>query len=127
MENGDHSQTFSLAKDRFPFIFHRGKITTTSLELFGLPKDRSGSASPKLNLTLSAPGGTALELLAGSAIGLATHIIAKADVEVKHTVQNRKDADWTILVGKTDVSGSLDLLEDILVLCHYSVLLKKNS
>ncbi len=121
---GDHRQAFSLAKHRFPFVFQGGTITVNGIESFGIPKDRTKNlpASPELKVTLTGPGSDEpLPLEQAAAVGLLVHKVADTNVEVKNLGETKKEADWTIQVLKPDVSASLDRLEDILLLCHYSV------
>jgi peptidoglycan hydrolase-like protein with peptidoglycan-binding domain len=126
--NGDHSQAFSLAKYLFPFVFQGGKITLNSVELFGIPRSRDKNASaPELKLTLTGPDGLALDLPpASAAMGLLVHKAAGAAGEVKNLGDSKKEADWTIKVLQADLSASLERLEDILVLVHYSVKMPQN-
>jgi hypothetical protein len=116
--NGDHRQVFSLDKQRFPFVFHGKIITINNIELFGVPKDAS---VPVLNLTLTDAEGQTLNLIAGTPVGSLIHKSADTDVEVKKVGDNRTETEWTVQVKKADVSASLDRLEDLIVLCHYSV------
>jgi hypothetical protein len=118
--NGDHRQAFSLNKQRFPFRFQDNKkqITVNKFELFGVPK---GSAVPALKLTLIDPEGQAVKLQTAPTIGLLVHSSAETNFEVKNPGDEGNEADWVIQVKKADVATSLDRLEDILMLCHYSV------
>ncbi len=119
--NGDHKQPFSLTRQRFPFSFQGDKkqITVNSVDLFGVPK---GASVPKLNLTLTDPEGQGLSLQNAAALGSLVHSSANnTDIEVKNTGNDGNEADWTIQVKKADVAVSLDRLEDILVVCNYSV------
>jgi hypothetical protein len=118
--NGDHKQAFSLNKQRFPFMFQGNKrqITVSRVELFGAPK---GAEVPALKLTLTDPEGQAVPLQAAAVIGLLAHSSADTDLEVKSLGNDGNEADWTIQVKKADVAASLNRLEDILVLCHYSI------
>jgi hypothetical protein len=116
--NGDHKQAFSLEKQRFPFMFKSSKITVKNIELFGVPK---GSAVPALKLMLTDPEGQAINLQSAAAIGSLVHVSGDIDLEVKNPANDRNEADWTIQVKKADVVATLDRLEDLLVLCHYSV------
>jgi hypothetical protein len=127
--NGDDSQAFSLAKPRFPFTFQGGTITIHRIEIFGVPMDRTNnSQAPELNVTLTAPPNQPdlATLEPAAAVGLLVHkVIKDAAVEVKKLGDTKKEADWTITVLKADVSATLDRLEDILLLCHYSVEMPK--
>ena len=118
--NGDHRQTFSLNKQRFPFMFQSNKkqITVNKVELFGIPQ---GSDVPTLKLTLTDPEGQVVNLQTATGIGLLVHSSADTDLVVKNLGNDGNEADWTIQVKKADAPAGLDRLEDILVLCHYSV------
>jgi hypothetical protein len=117
--NGDHKQAFSLNKQRFPFMFQSNKISVNSIEIFGVPK---GSAVPTLQLTLADPEGQAVNLQNAVAIGLLVRRSAdNIDLEVKNLRSDGNEADWLIQVKKADVAASLERLEDIMVLCHYSI------
>jgi hypothetical protein len=135
--NGDHSQAFSLAKYRFPFVFQGGMITVNRIEIFGIPKDRTESSPvPELkNVMLAGPRPDEqqplefLELKQAVAVGSLVHTVAEVtgpNVEVKNLGDTKKEADWTIQVLKADVPASLDQLEDILLLCHYTVEMPEN-
>lgn len=122
--NGDHTRAFSLAKHRFPFVFQSGTITVNSIDLFGIPKSRERTVpAPDLTLTLTDPKGAEVELKKAAAIGFLVHKSAGVGVEVKKLGDTKKEADWTLKVAKADLPASLERLEDILVLCHYSVVL----
>lgn len=125
--NGDHTQAFSLAKPRFPFVFQGGTITVNSIEIFGMPKDRAeNSPAPELKLTLAGPNEPPLELKKAAAVGSLVRKVAKdATIEVNNLGETEKEADWTIKVLKSDVAVSLERLADILLLCHYSVEMPK--
>jgi hypothetical protein len=129
--NGDHSQAFSLAQPRFPLLFQGGNITVNSIEIFGVPKDRTKSSPlPELKLTLTGPPNEPplQQLDPLSALGLLVHKVVKGvGVKVKNLGDTQKEADWTIKVLKADVPVSLDRLEDIMLLCHYSVEMPKTS
>lgn len=125
--NGDHSQTFSLAKHRFPFGFQGGTITVNSIDIFGIPKSRKKNApAPDLAVTLTDPKGEEVELKKAAVVGLLVHKSADAAVEVKNLGDTKKEADWTLKIAKADLPASLERLEDILVLCHYSIDMPKN-
>jgi hypothetical protein len=128
--NGHHSQAFSLAKHRFPSMFQGGTITVNRIELFGIPKDRmESSPAPELKIAGPSPDEQQpefLELKQAVAVGALVHTVADTNVEVKNLGDTKKEADWTIQVPTDDVSASLDQLEDILLLCHYTVEMPEN-
>lgn len=125
---GDHSQTISLAKQRFPLLFQGGTITINSVEIFGAPRNRSPDAAPDMKMSLAGPPGTpdlpAIENAAN--IGSLVHkIVNDAAIDVKNASDTGKEADWTIRVLKADVATVLERLEDIMLLCHYTVTMPK--
>ena len=123
--DGNHRQAFSLIKSRFPFIFQGGTITVNRIEIFGIPKDRTkDSPAPELNVTLTGPPNEPplQQFEKAASLGLLIHRESKnATVEVKNLGDTTKEADWTITVLKADVPTTLEQLEDILLLFHYSV------
>ena len=148
--NGNHSQAFSLAKHRFPFVFHGRTITVKGVEIFGIAKDRKDAPTGIDTLRVIPAGGvlpvsdeaitdtledtlrvipaggvlpgTALVLKSVKPVGLLVHLESNViDVEVKTLGEKKTEADWTIQVNKDDVPKGLDLAKDILLLCHYAV------
>ena len=148
--NGNHSQAFSLAKHRFPFVFHGRTITVKGVEIFGIAKDRKDAPTGIDTLRVIPAGGvlpvsdeaitdtledtlrvipaggvlpgTALVLKSVKPVGLLVHLESNViDVEVKTLGKKKTEADWTIQVNKDDVPKGLDLAKDILLLCHYAV------
>ena len=94
-----------------------------SVEVFGVPKDRAEVPIPKWELTL--PGADREEaratLQSAAGVGSLTHQTANEIVEVESLGSTKKEADWTIKVQKGDVAASLARLQDLVLLCHYSV------
>jgi hypothetical protein len=121
--NGDHVQAFSLTKDRFPFLFQGRTIKVNQVDLLGVSK--SDADLPQLTLQVSAPGDQALRLDDGADIGrlaqkTANQTVANTDFSI--VVKSVKDeANWTLTVLQAGVEASLAQLEDILVVCHYTV------
>lgn len=117
---GDHRQAFSLHKERFPFIFGGSKVSISRLNLFGVP---AGSTAPAMMLDISDPDGQAVNLT--PIVPALGHLVGKksanTDVEVKKLGPAGTEADWTITVKKANVAGSLATLEDLLLLCEYTV------
>ncbi|MER9203435.1 neuraminidase-like domain-containing protein [Mesorhizobium sp. M0933] len=128
---GDHSQSFSLHKQRFPFPFQGGAITVDSVEILGVPNDRfPDAAPPDMKITLAGPLGTPDLPAMGNAvnIGLLVHrVVSDAAIEVKNLGKTGKEADWTIRVVKGDIANVLDRLKDIILLCHYTVAMPKDE
>jgi hypothetical protein len=122
---GNHSQSFSLAKQRFPFLFQGGQIAINRVEIFGIPKDRTKDApAPDLKISLTGPSGTRAlpPLETATDLGLLVHKVVKnLAVEVKDLGTKEGETEWTINVLKADVNVSLDRLDDILLLFHFTV------
>jgi hypothetical protein len=124
--NGVHKQAFSLAKRLFRYPFQAGEISVNKVELFGVPKSRAKKDAPELAVTLVDPKEENVELKQAAPIGLLVHKSAGHQVEVQNPGLTHKEADWTLQVAGADRETSLDRLEDILVLCHYSVKMPTN-
>lgn len=130
LANGDHIQAFSLAKHLFPSMFRASKIIINAIELFGIPNSLEDAPKPVLAVKLTNPDGAEVELKKAdeAKFGQLVRMSKDADVgiEVKYVDEKtKKDADWTLQVNKADISKCLEQLDDILVLCHYSVVVPK--
>ncbi|MDP1678675.1 MAG: neuraminidase-like domain-containing protein [Candidatus Nitrotoga sp.] len=129
LNGDDHSQAFSLAKHLFPFMFQGATITMNKIELFGVPKFLGNNFSePVLAVTLTNPDGAEVKLKKAADIVQLVRMSTDGDVgvKVKHVDEKtKKDADWTLKVNRADVSRCLEQLDDILVMCHYSVVMSK--
>ena len=134
--SGDHIQAFSLAKHLFPSMFRDGTVTINAIELFGVFKSLEGVPKPDpksvLAVMLTNPHGAKVDLenkeepKFGQLVRMSTKDKVDVGIEVKHVDEKtRNDADWTFKVDKADVSTCLEQLDDILILCHYSVVPKK--
>jgi hypothetical protein len=122
---GNHLQAVSLAKHLFPFVFQGGKINVNGVEVFGIPVSQPiNDAAPALIVELTRPTGEDIGLLAGSALGLVVHKTSDRNNDLQIPVVNlgetKKEADWTFQVKSAHAAG-LKQMEDILVLCHYTV------
>ena len=128
---GDHEQAFSLAKSRFPFLFQGGTITINRVEMFGVPKDRSkDAAAPDMTIMLTGPPGRP-ELAAAekaASVGALVHkVVHDTAIEVKNLGNTGKEADWTIRIAKANAVAVLEGLDDIMLLCHYTVEVPKED
>ena len=113
--NGDHVQAFTISKERFPFLFQGRKLTISRVDMFAVPKGES----PELQkILLTVPGPAPIEFKEGEKIGKLVHRAGKGDVEVKNEPDKAK---WTLTVAKNDIAATLGRLEDILLMCHYSI------
>jgi hypothetical protein len=121
---GNHSQSFSLPKERFPFLFQGGQIHITSIEIFGVPKTRATDApTPELKMSLSGPtGAPVLQLETADPVAKLAHkAVENLDIEVKDTGATEGETEWTINVLRDNVNVSLDRLDDVLLLFHFTV------
>jgi Tc toxin complex TcA C-terminal TcB-binding domain len=124
--SGNHSQAFSLDKQRFPMVFKNGKIIVKKVDIFGNPKIpfKNSVDKPSLDkLILSSPDGEII-LKNGNEIGFLIHRTSDTpdlDINVKDLGLNKNEADWTIKINKANISTSLEKLDDIFVLFHYIV------
>lgn len=121
---GAHVQAFSLNKQRFPFMFLGRPLSIASIELCALPKDGKNAATLS-GMTMTTPTDDDWPFKPLDSVGaVARYRAADANdktIEVKIPGSSKTDADWTIEVGQDDAATTLDPLEDILLLCHYSV------
>jgi hypothetical protein len=115
--NGDHVQSVFLTRDRFPIVLRHSAITIGKLDVFGVPRP---SASPtKLpGIMTPKPDESAVDLAAGAPLKPLLHQTATVQVAVK---DSEAQAGWRLSVAKADVAASIDQLDDVLIVCHYSV------
>jgi hypothetical protein len=129
---GNHTQAFSLSKERFPFLFQSQTMTITQLDVFGQPK--SAASTIQLNsLQVKTPGyanpvqeaevvkledgdpiehiahKTASTNLAGVALGI--------DVKPVPNQAAQHEADWVLTINGSES----EKLDDILIVCSYQV------
>jgi len=123
--NGKHVQTFSLSKDRFPFLFQGRTISITQIDLLGVPKPVTDQP-PLSNLKFNQPQ-TAIETTpdSGAQIGKLIHLVKSGLGVVVQSVTEpamQHQADW-ILSVEQDGNGNmqLDQFDDILIVCSYQV------
>jgi hypothetical protein len=126
---GDHVQKFVLNKERFPFLFQGKVIEIKRIDLVGQPKrDQAISKLPGLtppNQEHSihfGPGlaigglchevGTLLEPVSASGHGEPLRITVALDAE---------GAGWELHVASADAQAFLDTVDDILVICGYTI------
>ncbi|MEI6706022.1 MAG: neuraminidase-like domain-containing protein [Methylococcales bacterium] len=129
LSTANHSQTFSLNKQRFPMVFIDSVITVKKVDVFVSPKNGikdlenitisnpDGTYNIKLSNT-SNPDGTYIALQQATNVGELIYLTSASDLEVKDLGQNQNEADWKIEVIKPDIPEKLD---DIFLLLHYIV------
>jgi hypothetical protein len=117
--NGDHAQTIALTRERFPILLHRSAITIGKLDVFGVPKQ--GANPTKLPVFRTPkPEEAIVELAAGVPLKPLLHQtgVVQPGVIVK---DDAAGAAWRLSSTEADVAASLEQLDDILIVCHYSV------
>lgn len=115
--NGEHIQTIALTRDRFPLLLQRGAITIGQIDLFGVPKP-STNPTKLPALRTPRPDEALVELTAGAPLKPLLHQTGVVQVIVKDSAAQ---AGWRLSVAPADVAASLDQLDDMLIVCHYSV------
>lgn len=123
--NGDHKQSFVLAKERFPFLFQEKKIKLYKVDLLVLPKSEDLDLT-KLKLAKLKPNSDEInlntdeiELKDAEKIGELVHRMGSLDnIEVSSDLKKSK---WGLLIKKDDVENMLDQIEDILFVFQYIV------
>jgi hypothetical protein len=117
---GNHTQSFMIDKQRFPFTFKGAKITIKKVSVFGFPKLEIDK--PSLDkLSLSDPKNGLVNLKSGTIVGGLTPWSSVVDVEVKDLGLNKSEVEWSITVNKADIAACLEKLDDIFVLFDYIV------
>ncbi|MCX4791590.1 neuraminidase-like domain-containing protein [Streptomyces sp. NBC_01221] len=114
---GDHTQRVALTRDRFPALFRNSSLTIGALDVFGVPKP--GGAPSKLpTLRTPEPGEAEVSLAPGAPLPPLVHLQGTVvPVTVKSVAEQ---AQWRLTVAAADVDASLDQLDDLLIVCHYS-------
>jgi hypothetical protein len=114
--DGDHAQTIALTRDRFPLLFRHAQLSIASVDLIGLAA--AGRQPTKLPALRTPPPDNAQVEFAGAApIDSLLHQTAGVDVSVKDADEQ---AAWTLSVAGADVAASVDQLDDLLIVCHYT-------
>ena len=114
--NGDHVQTITITRDRFPMLFGRRELNIGRIDVFGVPLP--GKHPTKLP-ELRQPGGGVVELTNGAPLATLIHQqSATLDVSVK---DSEAESMWRISTAAADVATSLTLLDDLLFVFHYGV------
>jgi hypothetical protein len=108
-------RTIPITRDRFPMLFARRELHVTRIDLFGVPAP--GKHPVKLP-SLTQPDSEAIALSDAAPLGPLVHRTATVDVNIMD-----KDAEsmWRLSVAAADVAGSIEQLDDLLLLCHYGV------
>jgi hypothetical protein len=115
-DTGDHIQTLKIPKDRFPFLFQGRIITINRIDLFGVPQiGKQVSDVPALTL----PDQQQAQLKDGVSLGQLLHKLADSlSINVE---SDESKAVWTLRVSKDNVKNVFESLDDILLVCHYTI------
>jgi hypothetical protein len=115
--NGEHAQTIALPRDRFPWLFQRSELSIGRIDLLGVPL--AGANPTKLpSLRGPAAADQPIELLPGAPLKSLLHQTADVAVRVDDTAAT---AGWRLSVLRDDVAASIGQLDDLLLVCQYSV------
>jgi hypothetical protein len=115
---GAVSTAINVTKRRFPFLIGDRKITLGDVDLYAVP------AHPKTDadidgLKVTLPGATqSVTMTDGESIG---RLQAKAFTANLDVAEKPQDAQWTLAASATVASALRATVEDIVILCHYSV------
>ena len=117
-DNGNHQQSFELAKERFPFLFQGNKLKLTQVELFAVPKSEKKLDAADFELALAVPGQPEPVNLAKS--GEIRGILRmKAQLDGLEVQPKSREPKWIFTVKPARIASTLEPLADLLVLCSY--------
>jgi hypothetical protein len=110
-------QTFTLAKDRFPFLYRGRTLTAGRVQVFAALKEGAELAS--LTLDLTPPGGQVMEIELEPRKGWRSVLAPKkspdAGAEIKATPA---EAGWILKTTSGELAAKV---EDLLLVCAYTV------
>lgn len=114
--NGDHAQSFTLSKDRFPYLVQGRTITINRVDFYGVPKlDEPVTTLPML----TAPDQGVVEMQDGAPVGQLLHKTANSlSVEV---ASDKAGATWNFKMLSGNAQSFFGVVKDILVVCIYTV------
>ena len=116
-QNGHRAQTFTINRDRFPVLFQRSRLTISAVDVIGVPT-AEGNVTKLPVLRLPGAGGAPVVLKKAAEIGDTLHHAGPVnDLRVEDRAE---DAAWTVAISQADAAASIDQLEDVLVVYHYS-------
>lgn len=113
--NGEHVRSIAIVRDRFPMLFGRCEVHIGRVDLFGVPTP--GKTPTKLP-ALRLPDGMVVPFVDGAPLGHLVHRTATVDVNVN---DGESTSAWRLSVAPADAGESIDLLDDLLLVCHYDV------
>ncbi|MEV4415280.1 neuraminidase-like domain-containing protein [Catellatospora sp. NPDC049609] len=115
--DGSHTQLITLSRDRFPALMRSSALTVGAVDVFGVPA--AGGTPTKLPaLRTPKPGEEDVALANGSPLPPLLH--QRADLGPVAVQAAGEQAQWRLTVAAGDVAASLDQLDDLLLVCHYS-------
>ncbi|SCG63995.1 neuraminidase-like domain-containing protein [Micromonospora humi] len=115
--DGSHTQLVTLSRDRFPVLMRASRLTVGAVDVFGVPT--AGGAPTRLPaLRTPEPAGEAVALADGVPLPPLLH--QRADLGPVAVTGDGEQARWRLTVAAGDVAASLDQLDDVLLVCHYS-------
>lgn len=117
---GEHTVSIALTRDRFPALFRRSDLAVGALNMLGVPSQAGPPTElPSVRVPKQAPGDT-IAFTGGAPVGTLVHRVARLD-DKKVAVQPDPDkAKWWLTATSAGQKDSLEKLDDILLICHYS-------
>jgi hypothetical protein len=88
------------------------------MRALGIEIGCSRSSTKAATFRTPKPDDSLVTFAEGVSIGNLVHKVETVTVPVK---ENNEEALWTMFVAKADVAGSIQLLDDLIVVCEYSV------
>jgi hypothetical protein len=117
--SGDHIQAFPISRNRFPYMLRGRAITINQIDLLGAPKKTDDPVTLNgLGLRLL-PGGNVLNPHPAPMLGMLAH--AQITAVNAPFALDVTGAAWEFTVDVANTAAVLTPLEDLLILCSYSV------
>jgi len=119
---GDHEAVIALTRNKFSALFQRSTIETVGIHLIAIPRD---GAEPQKLPTIYPPGeDDPIDMVDSAPIEGALHRASL--VAPKRIGDDPQKAGWKLLVPKDQLPASIELLDDLIVICNFTVKDQKN-
>ena len=117
---GDLQQSFVITKNRFPFLFGQREIKISAVDLYAVPKSDAASPEFPALLTIELPKGIASTMEVGVNIRqLLAKILTPQNTLAVEAEEGK--AKWKFKVPHDGVADFQKDIDDILMVCHYSI------
>jgi hypothetical protein len=117
------SQEFAIEKNRFPFIFSSNDIALTfsKVEFYSLPKAERDGTFPS-DLRIFAPKAKAEVTLTDASIAaLQGKVFTAKEGSPPNLKKDDDDGTWRFELPEASVAGFRDKVDDLLMVCHYTI------